>query len=46
MGDHETYKRPVVTVWGQVSDMTRRQKPGTFFDFFGSTEGSSSPPVS
>ena len=39
----ESYEAPRVTVLGDVTDMTQ-SKPGIFFDFPGSSEGSKTPP--
>jgi hypothetical protein len=39
----ETYEAPQITVLGDVTDMTQA-KPGIYFDFPGSAEGSKSVP--
>jgi hypothetical protein len=40
----ERYEEPKITVLGDITDMTQA-KPGIFFDFPGSSEGSKTPPT-
>jgi hypothetical protein len=40
----QSYEAPKITVLGDITDMTQA-KPGIFFDFPGSAEGSSTPPT-
>lgn len=40
----ETYSKPMVTVLGEVTDLTQ-SKPGIYFDFPGASEGNSTPPA-
>jgi hypothetical protein len=40
----ETYEPPMITVLGEVTDLTQA-KPGFYFDFPGSAEGNAVPPT-
>ena len=41
----KSYETPSIKVLGGLSDLTRMAKPGIYFDFPGSAEGSKTPPA-
>ena len=40
----QDYEAPKITVLGDITDMTQAGKPGIYFDFPLSAEGSKTPP--